>query len=54
MKKVLKIAFIEIFSRRKALRPSPALYTPYGVWIGLQTNRFSKIPRKHHLPKISS
>ena len=43
MEKVLKIVFIEIFSKQKILnekklRPPAALYMPYAAWIGIQPN----------------
>ena len=42
MEKILKIAFIVIFSRQTINKKPPRLpvefYIPYGVWIGLQPN----------------
>ena len=48
MEKVLKLAFIETISRQKTLDPPAAFYAPYGVWISLQPNWFSKMPQKHN------
>ena len=41
-------------TKQKTPRPSAVFHGPYGAWIGLQTNRFSQMPQKRHLPKISS
>ena len=53
-----KIAFMEISLRQKTLNKDPRYLAPfcapYGTWIGLQANRFSRMPQKCHLPKISS
>ena len=43
MEKVLKIVFIEIFSKQKTLNekkltPPAALYMPYTAWIGSRPN----------------
>ena len=40
--------------KQKNLRPPAAFYRPCGAWIGLLTNWFFQMPKKRHLPKISS